>query len=105
MNIERFHNQLALRLGYDRIVNNKRMAIKVDYKNPNDPWMEIEFPEGIAEGFNASEDPALVHKRFSRSLMSYLNTSDLIKREIEGIVEATHQAYRNSIDDCLFPYL
>lgn len=48
MNKERFHNQLALRLGYDRIVNDKRFIIKVDYDNPDDPRIEIVFPNGIS---------------------------------------------------------
>ena len=30
MNIERFHNELAMRLGYERIVNDKRIQISVE---------------------------------------------------------------------------
>ena len=30
MNIERFHNELALRLGYERIVKDKRILISVE---------------------------------------------------------------------------
>ena len=30
MNIERFHNQLAMRLGYERIVKDNRISISVE---------------------------------------------------------------------------
>lgn len=29
MNIERFHNEIAMRLGYERIVKDKRISISV----------------------------------------------------------------------------
>lgn len=102
MNKEHFHNQLTLRLGYNRIVNNNGIAIKVEYDNPNDPRIVIELPGGVTEGFNASEEPAMVCDRLLCSNMLIFNNSDLIKRDIEGIVEAAHYAYGNSIDDCLF---
>lgn len=30
MNKERFHNAFALNIGYERLVNDKRIAIKID---------------------------------------------------------------------------
>ena len=30
MNIERFHNELAMRLGYERIVNDKSVMVSVE---------------------------------------------------------------------------
>ncbi len=39
MNKERFHNHLALNLGYERIVNDKRITIEVDDKQYLDDVM------------------------------------------------------------------
>lgn len=85
MNTERFHNQLALRLGYDLIVNNKGIAIKVEYDNPNDPRIVIELPKGIKEEFNASDEPAVVYSR--------LRQPNDVKKEIKEIIEAVYQSY------------
>ena len=42
MNKERFHNQLALNLGYQRIVNDKRINISIDDKQyPDDVMVSI----------------------------------------------------------------
>ena len=38
---ERFHNALALSLGYERIVNDKRITIQVD--DSDDPWVTLKF--------------------------------------------------------------
>ena len=39
MNIERFHNELAMRLGYERIVKDKRISISVE--ETEDPWVTL----------------------------------------------------------------
>ena len=55
MNKERFHNTLALPLGYERIVKDKRITIQVD--DSDDPWVTLKFqgrPEVIR--FKASVD-------------------------------------------------
>ena len=42
MNKERFHNQLALNLGYQRIINDKRIKISIDDKRyPDDVMVSI----------------------------------------------------------------
>lgn len=38
---ERFHNALALSLGYERIVKDKRITIDVD--DSDDPWVTLKF--------------------------------------------------------------
>ena len=38
---ERFHNQLALNLGYERIVNNKRYNIKIEYDKQDIPVVTV----------------------------------------------------------------
>lgn len=85
MNKERFHNQLAIRLGYDHIVNNKGIAIKVEYDNPNDPRIVIELPGGDTERFYASEEPAVVYSR--------LRQPGDVRQDIKEIIDAVHQAY------------
>lgn len=104
MNIEHFHNQLALRLGYDNIVNNKGIAIKVEYDNPNDPRIEIDLPEGVTERFYASEEPSVVIARLPQIDCS---GADMMKLDIEKIIEATHQTYLNCLNDgfSIFPSL
>lgn len=102
MNKERFHNALALNLGYDRIVNNKGIAIKVDYTNPDDPWISLEFPEGIKEGFAVSEEPVKVISRFKQ--IKHL-CADMLKRDIVDIVETAHQTYMNCLNDDFPTYL
>lgn len=52
MNIERFHNQLALHLGYDRIVNNKRITIIVE--ESDDPWVTLKVERHDDIMFKAS---------------------------------------------------
>ena len=52
---DRFHNQLALNLGYQRIVNDKRITIEVD--DADDPWVTLKIqghPEAVR--FKASGD-------------------------------------------------
>ena len=39
MNIEKFHNELAMQLGYERIVKDKRILISVE--NSEDPWVTL----------------------------------------------------------------
>ena len=38
---ERFHNALALTLGYERIVKDKRITI--DFDDSDDPWVTLKF--------------------------------------------------------------
>ena len=40
-NKERFHNTLALSLGYERIVKDRRITIEVE--ESDDPWVTLKF--------------------------------------------------------------
>ena len=75
---ERFHNALALILGYERIVKDKRITIEVE--DSDDPWVTLKFL-GCSEvaKFKASE---IDEKVISQA-----------KPEIKAIMEAAHQAY------------
>ena len=78
----RFHNALALSLGYERIVKDKRITIEVD--DSDDPWVALKF-QGSSEivRFKASgeADVALTEK------------IPAMQEEINIIIDAVHQAY------------
>ena len=80
MNIERFHNELAMRLGYERIVNDKRILISVE--ESDDPVVTLKVQGGEDIRFKASDD--------SESLVQ------VNQKEIKDIVDAVHQAYVKS---------
>lgn len=82
MNKERFHNALALSLGYERIVKDKRITIQVD--DSDDPWVTLKFqgrPEIIRFKVSGEADAALTK-----------DASEL-HDDIRVIVDAVHQAY------------
>ena len=79
---ERFHNALALSLGYERIVKDKRITIEVD--DSDDPWVTLKFshsPEVVrfkaSGGTDAAETKAVLGE----------------DKEINFIIDAAHQAY------------
>ena len=83
---DRFHNQLALNLGYQRIVNDKRISISIDDKlYPNDAMISI-CVEGqskpmcymASEGLNQNDKNSLDDNGYE---------------DIKIIVDAVHQAY------------
>ena len=89
-NKDRFHNQLALNLGYQRIVNDKRINISIDEKQyPDDVVVSIAidgFSRPIcykaSEGLNQNDLDCLDENGYD---------------DIEIIVDAVHQAYIQAI--------
>lgn len=82
MNKERFHNALALSLGYERIVKDKRITIEVD--DSDDPWVTLKFqgcPETIR--INASDENNQLE----------LKNIPVEQEKISVIVDAVHKAY------------
>ena len=82
MNKERFHNALALSLGYERIVKDKRITIEVD--EADDPWVTLKIqghPDVVR--FNASCD---ANEMESKNFPA-------MQEDIKNIIEAVHQAY------------
>ena len=82
MNKERFHNALALSLGYERIVKDKRITIEVD--DADDPWVTLKIqghPDVVR--FKASGDAHEVK----------LNSIPAMQEDIKQIVDAMHQTY------------
>ena len=83
---ERFHNQLALNLGYKRIVNDKRINISIDDKQyPNDVMVSISI-DGFSKPicYKASEG-------FNQNGMDCLDEGGY--KDLKVIVDAVHQAY------------
>ena len=83
---ERFHNALALLLGYERIVKDKRISIEVE--ETDDPWVSLKvqgYPEVIR--VKASDTQNEVK----------LKEVPAMQEEINHIVDAVHQAYRQAI--------
>lgn len=83
---DRFHNQLALNLGYQRIVNDKRINISIDDKQyPDDVKISISI-DGISKPicYMASEG-------LSQNDMDYLDDNGY--EVIKIIVDAVHQAF------------
>ena len=90
MNKERFHNALALSLGYERIVKDKRITIQVD--DSDDPWVTLKFqgrPEVIRIKASGNADAALA-----------ADASEL-RDDIKVIADAVHQAY---VESCNRPF-
>ena len=83
MDIERFHNELAMRLGYERIVKDKRISIAVE--ESDDPWVTLRV-----EGYDDF--------RFKASCSSEMNYDALpeMREEIKRISDAVHHAYIES---------
>ena len=89
-NKDRFHNQLALNLGYQRIVNDKRINISIDDKQyPDDVMVSISidgFSKPIcykaSEGLNQNDIDCINENGYD---------------DIEIIVDAVHQAYIQAI--------
>jgi hypothetical protein len=86
MNKERFHNALALSLGYERIVNDKRITIQVD--DSDDPWVTLKFqgsPEVVRFKASGEADAALI------------DIPPASQDEINNIIDSVHQAYIEAI--------
>ena len=88
MNIERFHNELAMRLGYERIVKDKRILISVEESDAPVVTLKVQGCEDIR--FKASDD----------TLKVVLEN----QKEIMEIVDAAHQAFQKSTRDQLACY-
>lgn len=80
MNKERFHNQLALHLGYQRIVNDKQILISVE--ESDDPIVTLKVQGHDDIRFKASDN------------YEYVSAGNQI--EINEIIDAVHQAYINT---------
>ena len=83
---DRFHNQLALNLGYQRIVNDKRINISIDDKQYLDDVLVSIGIDGFSRPicYKASEGLSQIDQDCLEE-----NCCDDIKQ----IIDAVHQAY------------
>ena len=89
---DRFHNQLALNLGYQRIVNDKRINISIDDKQyPDDVMVSVSI-DGFSKPicYMASEG-------LNQIDMDCLN--EIGCDDINVIVDAVHLAYTKAISN------
>ena len=89
-----FHNQIALSLGYKRILQNKQICITIDDSTfPDNPRITFDVIDGklklIYDAFQNTEDVAAIILPEQKELMK----AYALENEIEVIIEATHQAY------------
>lgn len=94
MNKDRFHNALALSLGYDRIVNDKRFNFSIDDTvNPENPLVTIDvFGRKLGISFKASADSKEVLANMKPEQRNAIKTLGL-EAEIKKTIDAVHQAY------------
>lgn len=86
MNKERFHNALALALGYEQIVKEKRYNIIVD-DNADEPKVIIKNANGIILKFKVSEAEGIKQKGI------HLSNDPGTDNDLNKIVDAIHQAF------------
>ena len=85
---DRFHNQLALNLGYQRIVNDKRINISIDDKQyPDDVMVSISI-----DGFSRP----ICYKASEGLSQSDLNCVIEGNEDVKRVIEAVHQAYNEA---------
>ncbi len=82
---ERFHNEIAMRLGYERIVKDKKIAIEIEESVTPRVILRVQGYDDIS--FCASE---------VKDLKINLKSIDL-QDEVKYIVDTIHQAYQETI--------
>ena len=92
MNIEKFHNELAMRLGYERIVKNKRILISVE--DSDDPWVTLKVQGHDDVRFKASD---------SADDIEMVSIPEM-QNDIKTIIDAVHQAYLKSASNLFACY-
>lgn len=94
---DRFHNQLALNLGYQRIVNDKHINISIDDKQYSDDVMVSISIDGFSKPicYKASEG-------LSQNDMDCLDENGY--EDIKIIVDAVGQAYNDAQNAFLAQY-
>lgn len=81
MNREKFHNELAMRLGYERIVNDKSIFISVE--DSDDPWVTLSVQGHEELRFKASCKTECLN----------LEVLTETQKEIPEIISAVQQAF------------
>ena len=84
MNKDVFHNQLALALGYERIVKDNSIDIRIDNKdNPDDPEVTVRID---------GQDTTISFKTSQTLIPGYFDELCAQNDRLKEIVDAVHQA-------------
>ena len=96
-NKENFHNALALALGYEQIVKDKRLNICVDDSNDDAPIVTISVVgTSVKINYNAIEDYADVLRQIDcNEQIKALN----VDHELMNIFNAVNSAYKGSLKE------
>ena len=99
MNQDVFHNQLALSLGYKRILQNKQINISIDDKeNAGDPIVKIDVLDGrIKIAYHASSGSEDVWQKSILPTQKAIIEAHGIRKEIDKIIDSTYKAYIQAI--------
>ena len=81
-NKEKFHNELAMRLGYERIVKDNKILISVE--ESDDPCVILKHHDNRSIRINAS----------GKGEEAEFDVIPEMRAEIIEIVDAVHQAYK-----------
>ena len=79
MNKERFHNELAMRLGYERIVKDQRISFMVE--EGDEPWVVVKI-QGCPDEIRIKASDTTTNIK-----------TPVMQEEINFIGDAVHQAY------------
>lgn len=95
MNKDVFHNQLALTLGYERIVNDQCINIRIDDSvNPDNPQVMINASDNkLKIVYNASLNSEDIWNTVILPKQIELIETRAIGKKLNSIFDATHQAY------------
>jgi len=97
MNKERFHNALALALGYERIVKNKRYHITVD-DDADEVVVRIDTVDGILKvAYKVSDESKYVWDRTILPEQKEMIKVNGLESEMKEIFDIVHQAYKQAI--------
>lgn len=88
-NKERFHNQLALNLGYERIIKDTRYTIEVEYNEQDMPIIHIQGPDEQCMVINAEE---YFNNESAPSLSP--DTKQIINAVYQAYVESTRELFK-----------
>ena len=95
MNKDVFHNQIALSLGYKRILQDKQINISIDDKeDTEDPIVMIDILDGrVKIAYHASYGSKEVWQKAILPRQKEIIKVHDIRKEIDKIIDATYKAY------------
>lgn len=100
IDIDKFHNELALSIGYE-VLGNNLIDVQVNYKKPNNLWVEISvYDNKHSFGFNASKNIEIVMEelRDNKKMLRMIAELNLGKT-LCSIIQGIHESYLKAIEN------